>query len=108
MAVQRLYCGAQQHTVTHFRTSAAYMVSASVPGRFGTDCGWDSGPEPQNGRIDEHFRNLSVSDLTLLPVCKVLLKFLKAKFIFSLSVISIFSKSDFLVVFKPSHFNGFV
>lgn len=65
-------------------------------------------PEPQNGRIDEHFCNLSVSDVTLLPVCKVLLKFLKAKVIFSLSVISIFPKNDFLVVFKSSHFNGIV
>lgn len=84
------------------------MVSASVSGRFGTDCGWDAGTEPQNGRVGEHFCNLSVSHVTLLPVCKVLFKFLKTKFIFSLSVISIFPKSDFLVVFKPSHFNGII
>lgn len=70
--------------------------------------GGTQAPEPQNGRIDEHFCNLSVSDVTLLPVCKVLFKFLKTKFIFNLSVSSIFPKSDFLVVFKPSHFNGII
>lgn len=84
------------------------MVSASVSGRFEWTVGGTWAPEPQSGRIDEHFCNPSVSDVTLLPVFKVLLKFLKAKLIFNLSVISIFPKSDFLVVFKPSPFNGII